>query len=217
VNVVLKIGRLRDRLVRQRAFLGLLLGVNLVGAAYGFAWYASQLRTTAVWLWPFTADSPMSLFFFALALVSWLWGRRWPVMEALGYLGLLKYGFWTMLVVGAWWLRGEPFLWIDLFLFISHGLMALQALVLVGSLPVRAPALGAGFLWYLLNDYLDYLHPGTPTMELLPEGWLIRAISLASTPVFAMVLGVLGDRADRGRVKLPSTGAFDANPPDLVS
>jgi len=188
---------LRGRLVENRRLLGLLLGVNLVGAGYGFDWYAGQLRATPVGLWPLTADSPMSLLFFCLALGAWLLGRRRPVLETLGYLGLLKYGFWTMLVVGLHWAGGGDLQWIDLFLFVSHGFMALEALLLVGGLPLRAGAFGPALAWYLAGDYLDYLHPGTPTMGFLPELALTRAVSLISTPVFTLLLLAMRGREDR--------------------
>lgn len=186
--------RLRGQLIADRRWLGLLLAVNLVGAGYGFDWYAGQLRATPVWLWPLTADSPMSLLFFALALTAWWLGRRWPVMEALGYLGLLKYGFWTMFVVGLHWAGGGAFQWIDLFLFTSHGFMALQALLLVGALPLAVGAFGPALAWYLANDYFDYVHPGTPTMGFLAAPALIRSVSLTSTPLFALALVLLRGR-----------------------
>jgi uncharacterized membrane protein YpjA len=188
VNIMLRVSGLFCTLVRQRWALGWLLAVNVLGAAYGFVWYRDQLAGVPVWLWPLTADSPMSLLFSSVALASWLRGRRLPAMESLGYLGLLKYGFWTMLVVGRHWVREGIALDIDLFLFLSHGFMAAQAMLLATT---RAPApssIAIALLWYLGNDYVDYLHPDTPTMPPVSEPGLLRPISLASTLVFAIML-----------------------------
>jgi len=174
--------------VRRRWALRRLLAVNVLGAAYGFVWYRDQLAGVPLWLWPLTADSPMSLLFSSVALASWLRGRRLPVIESLGYLGLLKYGCWTMLVVARHWAREGVALDIDLFLFLSHGFMAVQAVLLAMT---RAPApssVAIALLWYLGNDYVDYLHPDTPTLPPVSELGLIRPISLASTLVFAIML-----------------------------
>ncbi|MDQ7793652.1 MAG: DUF1405 domain-containing protein [bacterium] len=205
--------KLRDRLGQDRRLLVLLLGVNLIGAGYGFDWYADQLRTTPFWLWPLTADSPVSLLFFSLALAMWLAGRRLAVLETLGYVGLVKYGFWTMFVVGLHWARGGDFLGIDLFLFLSHGLMALQALLLAGWLPLPAAAFGPALAWHLANDYFDYLHPGTPTMGLLIDAGVTQVVSLLSTPVATLVLLTLRGRGQQGHdlTDPPVVGYNDRN------
>jgi uncharacterized membrane protein YpjA len=204
VNSMLQVSGLLSSLISRRCSLRWLLVVNALGAAYGFAWYGDQLAGVPLWLWPLTADSPMSLLFSSLALASWLRGRRWPVMEGLAYLGLLKYGFWTMLVVGRHWSRGG-FAWdIDLFLFASHAFMAVQAVLLGLTRGPGASAVAVALLWYLANDYADYLHPEGLTLLPVAELSLVRAISLASTPIFAILLLWVGGPRNRAGSSAPS-------------
>ena len=200
VNIMLRVSGLLGPLVTQRWALRWLLTVNVLGAAYGFAWYGNQLAGVPVWLWPLTADSPMSLLFSSLAVASWLRGRRTPVMEGLGCLGLLKYGFWTMLIVARYWAREGIALDIDLFLFVSHAFMAVQAVALALTWAPGPSAVATALLWYLGNDYVDYLHPDMPTLPPVSEPALARTVGLASTPVFAvMLVGAGGFRRHTGR------------------
>jgi len=200
VNTMLRVSGRFGSLVTQRWTLRGLLAVNVLGAAYGFGWYGDQLAGVPVWLWPLTADSPMSFLFASLTVASWISGRRWPVMEGLSYLGLLKYGFWTMLIVARHWSREGIALDIDLFLFISHAFMAAQGLLLGLTRGPGPSALAIALLWYLGNDYVDYLHPGRLTLLPVPDLDLVRSVSLASTPIFAVMLiwaGGLRGRAGR--------------------
>ncbi len=46
--------------------------------------------------WLFVPDSPTAILFFTLALVAFLGKKHWPLMEALGFVCLVKYGLWAV-------------------------------------------------------------------------------------------------------------------------
>lgn len=189
---------LLSRAVEDRRWLRLLVAANLMGSLYGFWWYADQLAATPWVLWPWTADSPLSTFFLTGVLVLWAAGRRLPALEALAFFGLVKYGFWTVLVLGLWWAGGAPVGWVDAGLVLTHTIMVLQGLVFVRRHRLGAGALGFALAWYAWNDFLDYAagyHPHFPDPGALP---LIRAVALASTPFIWWLLG-RGVPADAGR------------------
>lgn len=193
-----------DRLLAlapRRGWFWLLVLGNLAGSLYGFWWYAEQLAVTPVAVWPWTADSPLSTFFLTGVLLAWWRGRRVPLLEGLAWLGLLKYGFWTVFVLGLWWARGGTFWWVDAMLVATHAFMVLQGMVFARAHRLGPGALGFALAWYVLNDALDYaagFHPRIPDPAVFG---LVRAVSLASTPLFWLAVRRLA-----GRSRL---GAFD--------
>ncbi len=175
----------------DRRWLWLLLLGNLGGSVFGFDWYKSQLAVTPWLLWPVTADSPLATLLFTLVVGLWLAGRRSPALEALAALGLLKYGFWTIFVLGLYWLTGGRFLPIDGLLFATHGWMVVQGLLVLRAAPPGPGALALAAAWYFLNDAVDYFTAWRPWLPDPAHFGLVRVVSAASTGAFWW-LGVLG-------------------------
>ena len=178
----------------QRPLIYALVVINLLGSLYGFYWYRDQFASTSPWMWIFVSDSPLSTFYLTIFLILLLWrgqreeGAAFTPIDSLAYLGLMKYGFWTMFVIALYWGKGGGFVWVDLMLFLSHGAMLVQSLLFFRRYPATRTSLLLAMAWYLVNDYLDYFqgyHPYYP--ETSPEFGFVRTVSLISTwVVFAV-------------------------------
>ncbi len=140
----------------------LIVGINLVGTAFGFYYYAGQLSVTPLVMWPLVPVSPLATLYFAISLTLWKRGyngRLAQLIHLLAFIGCLKYGFWAafaqIVIEGPGYV---PFaMW--QFLIWSHVGMILQAFLLTryADFPVWAVGLATG--WYVLNDMVDYFIP----------------------------------------------------------
>lgn len=143
------------------------------------------------------ADSPLSVLLFSAFLLSLLAGRRIPLLEAFAYFSNLKYGPWTVVVMALAWARNGVLDFQMFHLSLSHGAMALQAILFSARwAPSPGPVLVAT-AWALVNDYADYtwgLHPTLPEPSMLP---LVAQLSRGSTPLVALVLLYLAWRRRR--------------------
>ncbi|ADU52163.1 protein of unknown function DUF1405 [Thermaerobacter marianensis DSM 12885] len=165
----------------------LLVAVNAVGSVWGFWWYRDQLAATPLWKWPVVPDSPTASTLFTLVLVLQLLGRRLPALEAWAYLVMIKYGLWTVVVLGGYALKTGILGPEAALLIASHAGMAIEALIYQRAYPGSLRGLAAAVAWSLFNDGADYLaglHPTLPG----PEVW-----NLAATA--AVVLTILGAMA----------------------
>ncbi|HHY95870.1 MAG TPA: DUF1405 domain-containing protein [Firmicutes bacterium] len=150
---------------RDRRWLGFLTAVNLGGFVYGLHWYEEQLATLPWYAWPVTADCPVSALLFGLLTASLLWGSSPPWLQGLAGMAALKYGIWTVLVIGQSWLAGAPVDVGSINLFWTHLGLTVEAVLF--ALVYRPPALWVipGVVWVILNTLLDYgvgLHPTLP-------------------------------------------------------
>jgi len=178
----------------DRRWIAVLIAVNLSGSLYGFNWYREQLRATPLRYWPVVPDSPLSTLLFSLFLIAVYFGRRYPWLEALSELAMIKYGLWTPLVIGQHWWVHRVVDFEDVHLFLSHLAMAVEATLFlrfyrpgpVLGLPGLVwglPALG----WLLFNDYMDYFrgfHPALPAPELIE---VVKVFSLVITGLSALL------------------------------
>ena len=164
------------RLPSSRPATGMLVIVNAVGSLWGFWWYRDQLLATPVWQWPVVPDSPTASTLFTVVLLLHLAGRPIPALAAWAYLVMIKYGLWTVIVLGGHALQtgmvdGEAAL-----LIASHAGMALEALIYQRAYPGSLRGLGVATAWSLFNDAVDYLaglHPTLPG----PEVWGLASTS----------------------------------------
>lgn len=182
--------------------LTLMLIFYVPGTVYGFIWYGDQLVDTwndyPRWLLPFVPDSPMSSLFFTIALV-WLWAKPQPTaspvlravrgfVEAMGIVTSIKYGVWACSIIFAGYAQGDYIVWQDWMLVISHGAMAICALLYARFFRFGPIALAAASAWTFLNDSLDYgvgIYPYLPFVlrdDLNGIAWFtfsLTAISIA--------------------------------------
>lgn len=150
--------RLLQPFLENKLFIYGLLVINFFGTAYGFYWYSGQFVETPLYFWPFVPNSPLSSLWFFFVLLLILKKRRAPFLEGLAYVGLIKHGLWTVVIVSAYGLSGllyaENYL-----LWFGHAGMALQAVLFwyYFGLPLLYTQAAAISGWYLFNDYLDYV------------------------------------------------------------
>ena len=159
------------RFLLRRDVLLLLVGFNAVGTVWGLVWYREQLAQTPWYFWPLTPDCPLTSLFFLLFLWWVRQGDAWQpgaksVIAWVAVLGSLKYGVWTVVVLGQYILSpGSQPDGQDWMLVASHlGLLA-EGLVYRRQLPAFPLMYGLAMTWFLTNDYADWLlgvHPRLP-------------------------------------------------------
>lgn len=158
------LGFLQSVPLRRRA-VAFLAVANLAGALYGFEWYRAQLARTHPLFWPFVPDSPLSTLLFSLVLLGLVYRRRLPLLEGVAYVWIVKYGSWSVLVIGHFWLT-HSFGGFELtHLFLSHSIMALQGLWFAYHYFPGIRVILGGAALAGLNDAVDYLlghHPALP-------------------------------------------------------
>ena len=156
-------------LLYQRTFLWLLFVVNLLGTIYGYYWYIWQLQQTKPIYYIFVPDSPTASLFFTFAILGWIFGKHFKLIEALALITLIKYGVWavvmnlfTLVEIGN---IGAP----GWMLICSHGLMAVQAVLYFGNYKFTWIHVGIAALWTLHNDVIDYLFGQMPIYHVIND------------------------------------------------
>jgi uncharacterized membrane protein YpjA len=149
-------------LLSHKSFLWILLFVNLFGTVYGYDWYMWQLEMTEPKFWIFVPDSPTASLFFTLAIIGWLIGRNFKLIEALALITLVKYGLWavvmnllTMFEQGSL----DPVGWM---LIGSHFAMAVQAILYSPFYKYKLVHIVIAGVWTLHNDVIDYVFGQMP-------------------------------------------------------
>lgn len=188
----------------SRFMLGSLFAVNLLGTAYGYAWYWHQLEWTAahrpLWMLVLVPDSPTASLFFTLSLACLLWARRAPgrsasllrgLSETVGAVASVKYGIWAVVMILAGAAQGDPLGWQDEMLSVSHLGMAAEALLYVRFFDVKPAFLWLAACWTFVNDFVDYdyggVYPWLP--EVLEDD--LAAIALFTVCLSAASLAVI--------------------------
>lgn len=171
-----------------RPLLWFLVLINLVGAAFGYNWYAAQLSGLPAYTWIVVADSPLSVTGLAVAAFLRLRGRIRPWLELWSALAVIKYGAWAALLWLASWSTGYPIYAFDLFgLFLTHIGMVLEGLlVLRHAPPVPARQAVPVLAWFFLNDYFDYVHRLHPTILARLFAWCAATAVLLSCFLVAL-------------------------------
>lgn len=151
----------------------ILVLINILGTGFGYWYYRFQLMDNPLHLWPLIPVSPNATLFMALSLMLYTLGRRsrWTkIVDVLAFIGNLKYGLWTVIVMlatpSAYINQSTPEMFA--FLVVSHALMATQAFLVLDYTEVDLEALFVGAMWYTINDVVDYF--GMKLHTPLPEG-----------------------------------------------
>jgi len=175
-------------------FLFTVLILNIFGTVWGFFWYENQLAVTAWQLLLFVPDCPLHAFFFAV-FAYWLlmkdrMSTAWQQFIAwAGVLGGIKYGVWTVVILGQYFMTtGQPPLGDDLLLFVSHAGMLLQGLAYIRYLPRTAMPAVLAVTWFAINDCFDYLGGTHPTLPLSEQFLFAGGLSLTMTMVVTVIL-----------------------------
>ncbi|MFQ3308551.1 MAG: putative membrane protein YpjA [Candidatus Nanohaloarchaea archaeon] len=162
----------------------LLVILNILGTGFGYWYYRFQLMDSPLHFWPLIPVSPNATLFMALSLGLYALGKknRWTrVIDVLAFIGNLKYGLWTVVVMlstpSAYLNQSTTTMFI--FLVVTHALMATQALIVLDYTDFDLDALFSGALWYTINDVVDYFGPKLHTP--LPEGASFALAGLTAT------------------------------------
>ncbi|MDQ0350846.1 putative membrane protein YpjA [Alkalibacillus filiformis] len=181
-------------LLMDRRILVLLLIINTLGTIYGFYWYRYQLEITPTIFIPFVPDSPTASLFFVFVLIGLLLNKNFKYMEALAMLTLFKYGTWAVVMNILTFIHGQPVSLMAMMLIVSHGAMAVQALLYSPFFKIEMRHLVVASIWTLHNDVIDYVYghmPMYPTLSQFEEhiGYFTFWLSLLSiTLVYLLVV-----------------------------
>lgn len=168
--------RLYDLITGNRSFWWLVLIINLIGSAYGFWWYRDQLLSSPWYLWPIIPDSPGSSFLFSCWLFAMIRGKNPRWLGALAFISLLKYGFWTAIVLPQHAIWSGHWTFEHVHLSLSHLSMAVEALLFSQRYKVGVAWAAVALGWMYFQDFCDYVWLGThPT---LPDDALLRSAGL---------------------------------------
>ena len=149
-------------LLTHRSFLTLLLIVNVAGTIYGYYWYRYQLQITEPHFLIFVPDSPTASLFFSIAIIGWLLGKNFKLMEALALITLVKYGIWAVVMnLLTLYENGsiDPLAWM---LVVSHFMMAVEAIIYIGKYRFTYIHVIIAAVWTLHNDVIDYVYGQFP-------------------------------------------------------
>ncbi|MCR3923544.1 MAG: DUF1405 domain-containing protein, partial [Firmicutes bacterium] len=173
-----------------RIFYIILLVINFVGIIWGFWWYRPQFTQTPLYLWLFLPNSPLAVLYFFIVLLLLRKGMRAPLWEGLAYFGLLKHGFWTVVIISIYYLGGSR-QFENILLWGGHLGMALQAVIfwIYFGLPLRCSQAITIAGWYFFNDYLDYgvgIYPRVDTTYVSVA--TIRGLSISFSIIISIIM-----------------------------
>jgi len=154
-------------LLQHRSTLTMLFIINFLGTIYGYIWYMPQLSRTAPQFLLFVPDSPTASLFFCFAIIGWLLGTNFKLLEALALITLVKYGIWavvmnilTLMEIGSIGLAG----WMLVF---SHFMMAVEGILYIPKYRFTLGHIIIAAIWTLHNDVIDYVYGQMPTYSSL--------------------------------------------------
>lgn len=164
-NILIKIWLL----LSSKAFLFLLLAVNVFGTIYGYIWYGSQLAVTKPIFLIFVPDSPTATLFFCIAIIGWLLNKHWRIFEALALVTLVKYGFWAVVMNLLALNEMGSIGWMGWMLVCSHFLMAVQGLLYIPMYDFKWIHIAITAIWTIHNDFIDYVFGQMPNYSMLSQ------------------------------------------------
>ncbi|VVB75041.1 Uncharacterised protein [uncultured archaeon] len=157
--------------VRHKWFLVLLALVNFAAGIYSFSFYAPQLEINSPLLWFFIADCPIYAIIFGLTVLLIAKERPSPLLSFISLVGSIKYGLWTIFVLG---ISNTASLYP--LIILAHLLLLVETIVLFRVFSFKVKHVLIALVWFVINDYLDYtvgLHP------YVPDGFLSQAGTFA--------------------------------------
>lgn len=156
-------------ILSSRPFLTLLLIVNLLGTIYGYVWYGWQLAITEPQFLIFVPDSPTASLFFCIAIIGWIFGRNFKLIEALALITLVKYGVWAVVMNLLTLAENGSIGAAGWMLVASHGLMAFEGILYMAKYRFKVIHIVIAAIWTLHNDVIDYVYGQMPIYRSLEQ------------------------------------------------
>ncbi|MBB6452220.1 putative membrane protein YpjA [Salirhabdus euzebyi] len=156
-------------ILMDKRVLLLLFVINVLGTIYGYYWYRSQLSVTPAKFLIFVPDSPTASLFFVFVLLAFILNKNIPYIEALAFVTLVKYGVWAVVMnLLTYKVTGtlDP---IAFMLIVSHGAMAVQAILYSPFYRIKWWHLTIAAIWTLHNDVIDYVFEMMPVYGRLTQ------------------------------------------------
>jgi len=153
--------------LKHKWFLLLLALINFAAGIYSFSYYAPQLEANSPLLWFFIADCPIYAIIFGVTILLIAAGRASPLLSFISLVGSVKYGLWTIFVLGV-----SNMALLYPLVILAHMLLLIEIIVLFRVFSFKVKHVLLALVWFAFNDYLDYtigLHP------FVPEGYLFWA------------------------------------------
>lgn len=155
----------QENILATPVYYWTIITVNIVGVVYGFFWYQAQLAKRPVYLWLFIPDCPGAVLLFLIWIFFVTLKKPANTFRVIAVTALIKYGIWTVAVIGLHWIDNGVHYWENVMLFISHWGMLLLGVVFSAKMKISRQALLITATWLVLNDFSDYyllLHPNLP-------------------------------------------------------
>ncbi|GER66010.1 hypothetical protein BpJC7_29170 [Weizmannia acidilactici] len=152
-------------MLADRRVIWALFFINIIGTIYGYVWYGWQLKATPPQFLPFVPDSPTASLFFVFVLLSFLWRKHRPYLEALAMVTLFKYGIWAVVMNILMLLVNGNLPWQGYMLIVSHFAMAVEGMLYAPFYRFKMKHLLVAAVWTLHNDIIDYVFMQFPRYE----------------------------------------------------
>jgi len=178
-------------LFRNKLFLVFLLIINFCAGIYSISYYFSQLEQSHWFFWLFIIDCPLYAILFGINIFLFLIDKPSEALSFISIVGNFKYGLWTIFVLTIAGLAGAQW-----FFVLSHILLVIETIVLAGLFAFKVKHVLLAFLWFIVNDFIDYflgMHP------FVFEGFLFYSMSfaLASTIILPFLLSIIFSSKDK--------------------
>ena len=154
-------------IIYNKGMLYFLLVCNLLGTIYGYIWYGSQISITQWQFIPFVPDSPTASLFLCIAIAGLIIGKNLPIIEALAFVSLIKYGVWAVIMNIILFIQYDMITITGCMLILSHGIMSIEAFIFYPRFKVTIVAFFIAMVWVFHNDIIDYVFMQYPYYDFL--------------------------------------------------
>ncbi|HLR19633.1 MAG TPA: DUF1405 domain-containing protein [Staphylococcus sp.] len=173
-------------LIYNKGVLYFLFVCNLLGTIYGYIWYGGQLSVSSWQFTPFVPDSPTASLFLCIAIIGFILGKNFPIIEALAFVSLIKYGVWAVIMNIIMFIQFDSVTIIGCMLIFSHGIMAIEALLFYPRFKITMLGFIFAVIWVFHNDVIDYVFMQYPYYDFIAnhiEGVAYLAFWLSVIPL----------------------------------
>ena len=154
-------------IIYNKGMLYFLLVCNLLGTIYGYIWYGSQISITQWQFIPFVPDSPTASLFLCIAIAGLIIGKNLPIIEALAFVSLIKYGVWAVIMNIILFIQYDMITITGCMLILYHGIMAIEAFIFYPRFKVTIVAFFIAMVWVFHNDIIDYVFMQYPYYDFI--------------------------------------------------